>query len=89
MSVIPKKAAYRVKYTIEDENTWYFSYARAEVKFDVAWKKKLFKTSYSTMSEIAITDRSNEPAGKIPMNERLKRSLVLEELVYVFFKNFT
>ncbi|MDA3822119.1 MAG: carboxypeptidase-like regulatory domain-containing protein [Bacteroidales bacterium] len=84
MSVKPKRAAYRAKYTI-DNDTWYFSYARAEVKFDVSWNKKLFKTSYSTMSEIAITNRSDEVAVKIPMTERFKRSLVLDELVYVFF----
>lgn len=84
MSVIPEKAVYRAKYTIDD-NRWYFSYARAEVKFDVAWSKKLFKTSYSTMSEIAITDRSSEMAVKFPMKERYKRSSVLDELVYIFF----
>jgi hypothetical protein len=84
MSVIPERAAYRAKYTIE-EDRWYFSYARAEVKFDVDWDKKLFKTSYATMSEIAITDRSEMAADKFPTRERFKRSQVLDELVYVFF----
>lgn len=84
MSVYPERAAYRAKYTIE-ENTWYFSYARAEVKFDVDWDKKLFKTSYSTMSEIAITDRSENLAEKFPTKERFKRSEVLDDLVYIFF----
>ena len=55
------------------------------MKFEVDWDKKLFKTSYATMSEIAITDRSSEPAVKFPSKERFKRSLVLEDLVYVFF----
>ncbi|MEX0987773.1 MAG: carboxypeptidase-like regulatory domain-containing protein [Bacteroidales bacterium] len=85
MTVIPEKAVYKAKYTIEDDNTWYFSYARAEVKFDVKWDKKLFKTSYSTMSEIAITDRNDKPAEKFTLKERYKRSQVLDELVYVFF----
>lgn len=84
MSVIPERAAYRAKYTIED-NRWYFSYARAEVKFKVDWDKKLFNTSYSTMSEIAITDRNDVVADKFPTKERFKRSQVLDELVYVFF----
>jgi hypothetical protein len=89
MKVIPEKAAYMVKYTVEDDNTWYFSYARAEAKFNVFWKKKLFRTTYSTMSEIAITDRSEEPANKFPMKERFKKSLILDELVYIFFdQNF-
>lgn len=85
MKVQPEKAAYRVKYTIEDDNKWYFSYARAEVKFDVAWDRKLFKTSYTAMSEIAITDRSEVNVEKIPSRERFKQSQILDDLVYVFF----
>jgi len=89
VNVIPERAAYRTKYTIEDDNSWYFSYARAEVKFDVKWDRKLFKTQYSTMSEIAITVRQEETVGKFPIRERYKRSQVLDELVYVFFdQNF-
>ncbi|MEX0982131.1 MAG: carboxypeptidase-like regulatory domain-containing protein [Bacteroidales bacterium] len=85
MKVIPERAVYMVKYTIEDNLTWYFNYARAEVKFDVKWDKKLFKTSYVAMSEIAITDRNDKPAERFRYRERFKRSQVLEELVYVFF----
>lgn len=85
VNVIPEKAAYRTKYTIEDDNTWYFSYARAEVKFDVKWDRKLFKTQYSTMSEIAITDRQEQGVEKFPVKDRYRRSQVLDELVYVFF----
>ncbi len=85
LTVIPDRAAYRTKYTIESDSTWYFSYARAEVKFDVKWEKKLFKTQYNTMSEIAITERNDKPAEKIPYKERYKRSQVLDDLVYVFF----
>jgi len=85
VNVIPERAAYRTKYTIEEGNRWYFSYARAEVKFDVKWDRKLFKTQYSTMSEIAITDRQEETVDRIPVKERYRRSQVLDELVYVFF----
>jgi len=88
MSVIPKRAIYRSKYTIQD-NIWYFSYARAEVKFDVDWDKRLFNTSYSTMSEIAITGKSKDDVEKFVNKERFKRTQVLESLVYVFFdQNF-
>ena len=85
MNIMPQRAAYRVKYTIEDDSTWYFSYARAEVKFDVKWDRKLFKTSYVAMSEIAITDRNDKPAERFSYRERYKRSQVLDELVYVVF----
>jgi hypothetical protein len=85
MNVMPERAVYKVKYTIEDNSKWYFSYARAEVKFDVKWDKKLFKNSYVTMSEIAITDRNDQPAERFDYKERYKRSQVLDDLVYVFF----
>lgn len=84
MSIIPEKAVYRAKYTIED-NQWYFSYARAEVKFKVDWKRKLFNTTYSTMSELAITDRTHQGIEKFARKERFKSSDVMNEKVYIFF----
>ncbi len=84
MSILPERAAYRAKYTIE-ENRWYFSYARAEVKFKVNWKKKFFNTTYSTMSELAITDRTYEGIEKFAGKERFRSNDVLNEKVYIFF----
>ena len=84
MSILPERAAYRAKYTIE-ENRWYFSYARAEVKFKVNWKKKFFNTTYSTMSELAITDRTYEGIEKFASKERFKSRDILNEKVYIFF----
>ena len=84
MNIIPERAAYRAKYTIE-EDRWYFSYARAEVKFKVNWKKKLFNTTYSTMSELAITDRTYEGIEKFAGRERFKSKDILNEKVYIFF----
>ena len=85
MSIIPERAAYRAKYTIE-ENRWYFSYARAEVKFKVNWKKKLFNTTFSTMSELAITDRTYEGIEKFAGKERFRSNDILNEKVYIFFE---
>lgn len=84
MSILPERAAYRAKYTIE-ENKWYFSYARAEVKFKVNWKKKFFNTTYSTMSELAVTDRTYEGIEKFASKDRFKSNDVLNEKVYIFF----
>lgn len=84
MTIIPERAAYRAKYTIE-ENRWYFSYARAEVKFKVNWRKKLFNTTYTTMSEVAITDRTYEGIEKFAAKERFKRNDIMGEKVFIFF----
>jgi hypothetical protein len=84
MSIIAERAAYRAKYTIE-ENRWFFSYARAEVKFKVNWKKKLFNTTYTTMSEVAITDRTYEGIEKFAAKERFKRNDIMGDKVFIFF----
>ncbi|RPI46473.1 MAG: carboxypeptidase-like regulatory domain-containing protein [Bacteroidetes bacterium] len=84
MSITPERAVYRAKYTI-DENSWFFSYARAEVRFKVDWKKKLFNTTFTTMSELAVTDRTYEGIEKFAARERFKNSDVMDEKVYVFF----
>ena len=71
MKVSPDMASYRVKFR-EQEGKWYFAYARAEVKLKLKWKKKLFNPSYTTMSEIAITDRTDEEVIKFNSRERIK-----------------
>lgn len=84
MTITPERAVYRAKYTI-DENRWYFTYARAEVRFKVDWKKKLFNTNFTTMSELAITDRTYEGIEKFAAKERFRPTDVMDEKVYIFF----
>jgi hypothetical protein len=80
MSVVPELASYMVKYR-EQEGKWYFSYSRAEVKFTVKWKKRLFNTNYTTMSEIAVTDRTDQEVIKFTGKERIKpNDIFLEEV---------
>jgi hypothetical protein len=83
MQVTPENATYRVKYR-EQDGKWYFAYSRAEVKFKVNWKKRLFHTYYTTMSEIAITDRTNEEVIKIAGKDKLRYNDVFSEQVEAF-----
>jgi len=83
MEVTPEIASYRVKYRQQD-GKWYFAYSRAEVKFKVNWKRKLFNTYYTTMSEIAVTDRTNEEVIKFAGKEKLRYSDVFTEKVGAF-----
>jgi hypothetical protein len=83
MQVTPEIATYRVKYR-EQDGKWYFAYSRAEVKFKVNWKRKLFNTFYTTMSEMAITDRTNEEVVKFAGKEKLRYSDVFSEQVEAF-----
>ncbi len=80
MNVTPEIATYRTKYRAQD-GKMYFAYSRAEVRFKVNWKKKLFNTNYTTMSEIAVTDRTTEEVIKIPREEKIRYSDVFSEKV--------
>lgn len=83
MRVTPETASYRVKFR-EQGNKWYFAYSRAEVKFKVKWDKKLFNSHYTTMSEIAITDRTDDEVVKFVPRERLKKGDIFTEELAAF-----
>jgi len=83
MEVTPEIATYRTKYR-EQDGKWYFEYSRAEVKFKVDWKKKLFNTYYTTMAEIAVTDRTAEEVIKFAGKDKLRYTDVFTEKVSAF-----
>ncbi len=83
MEVTPEVASYRTRYR-EQDGKWYFAYSRAEVKFKVNWKKKLFNTFYTTMSEIAVTARTTEEVIKIAGKEKIRPTDVFSEQVEAF-----
>jgi len=83
MKVTPEIATYRTKYR-EQGGKWHFAYSRAEVKFKVNWNKKLFNTYYTTMSEIAVTDRTDQEVIKFAGKDKIKYSDVFSEKVGAF-----
>jgi hypothetical protein len=83
MQVTPELASYMVKYR-EQNGKWYFAYSRAEVKFKVNWKKKLFSTNYTTMAEIAVTDRTDQEVIKFAGKDKIKYSDVFSDKVSAF-----
>jgi len=84
--VIPVFTHYMVKYR-EQDGKWYFNYAKGEVKFRVKWEKKMFSTNYTTVLEIAITDRSTENVERFKTSKRFKSSQVFTETVAAFTDN--
>jgi CarboxypepD_reg-like domain len=83
VNVTPEVATYRTKYR-EQNGKWYFEYSRAEVKFKVDWKKRLFHTYYTTMSEIAVTDRTAEEVIKFAGKDKLKYTDIFSDKVASF-----
>jgi CarboxypepD_reg-like domain len=83
MKITPEVATYRTKYR-EQNGKWYFAYSRAEVKFKVDWHKKLFNTYYTTMSEIAVTDRTDQEVIKFANKDKIRTTDVFSEKVSSF-----
>lgn len=84
VKLLLEKAVYKIMYK-EKDGKWFFNYANGYANFNLKWDKKLFKTKYTTLIEIAVTDRVNENVEKIKFKERFKRSDKLIEQVSDFY----
>lgn len=80
----PTGTNYLVTYKKVD-NKYYLNYMRSEIKFRADWRKRIFKTYYTIMSEMAITERNFENVNKIPFKESFKPNLVLADKVNEYF----
>ena len=83
MKITPENTAYLVKYSLSGDK-WHFAYSRAEVTFKVNWDKKLFNTNYSTVTEMAITDRTDEDVLKFSAREKMRPTDIFNEEVSAF-----
>lgn len=63
---------------------WYLSHARTELIMAIRWKKKLFRSTYTTVSEMAVTDIDYENIMKFRYRESSRRDDVFAEQVSDF-----
>ncbi len=88
VDVEPLSAKYYVNYT-EKNGKWYFNYARGDVKFKCDWDKKLFNTTYTTTSEIAVTDRSTDNIDHFKNREVIKfGDVFIDQVSYFYNEDF-
>lgn len=64
---------------------YHINYMRSEVKFRADWRKRIFKTNYTIMSEMAITERNFDNVNKITFKESFKPNLILADRVNEYF----
>lgn len=86
MQVTAESAKYVVDF-VEQNGKWYFNYSSTEVQFKVRWKRRffgLFSSTYTIFSEMAITDRYEEPVQKFPRKDRIRSTDVIAEKVEYF-----
>ena len=76
-------ANYLVKYRYT-ENKWHLNYVRTELEMRVNWDKKLFRSVYSTMSEMATTNIDTKNIEKYKYRETTKFGDIFSEQVSDF-----
>jgi len=83
MSVDVNNANYLVSYR-QIDGTWHLNYVRTELMFTVRWKKKLFRSRFTTMTEMAVTDLETRDITKYKFRETTKRSDIFVDQVSNF-----
>lgn len=67
------------------EGKSYLNYIRNELKFKCDWKRKLFSTHYTIVSEMVVTESQEQNVTAIPYKVSFKRGQVLSDKVTDFF----
>ena len=81
----PNSLNYLVTYR-QDGDKYYLNYVRAELRFSCDWKRKLFATNFTVVSELVMTDREDAPPhGNIPYRESFTKNQVLSDKVQDFY----
>ena len=83
MKVDVMNADYRVNYRLT-EGKWVFSYARSEANFRVRWQRKLFRSNYYTVSEMAVTDINPRDVVKFKYRETTRPDDILTDKISYF-----
>ncbi len=84
LKFVPTSTSYLVTYK-EQSGKYYINYVRNEIKFTCNWKKRIFKTSYTVMSEMAVTERKTENVEKFAAKDAFKQYTVLADKVNEYF----
>lgn len=79
----PLEVAYLVSYKERDGLT-YLNYIRNGVRFKCDWKRKLFSTTYTIISEMVVTDSEENNITGIPYRMAFKESQSLSDKVENF-----
>lgn len=78
------RAAYHVNYLLRD-GVWYLGYSRVELDVQVDWRRRLFKTNYESVMEMAVTDWSTEVGPNWSRSgTRLRPTVVIADAVKGF-----
>ena len=76
----PKLLSMTIAYTTDGQGITRMSYLRNEMRFNCDWKRRLFASTYTTVSEMVVTDRL--AAGRDAKRPRGRSSFGLKDRFY-------
>lgn len=80
----PQGLSYLVTYRRQGDR-YFLNYIRAEFKFRCDWKRRLFATNYTVVSEMVVTNRVDNPLENISYKESFHNSDVLSDKILDFY----
>jgi hypothetical protein len=87
LKVRPLSAAYKVSYK-SDGKKFYLSMIRADVRFRVRKRKKLFGNEFRTISDMAVTNLQTEQAGRFRSRETTNTGDIFADLLGGYDREF-
>ncbi len=78
-----EKANYLVNYRFNN-GKWYLAYVRTELVIGVKWKKKLFRSRYTSLSEMAVTNIDPENITRYRFRETTRSSDIFVDQISDF-----
>lgn len=80
----PEKIEYLVNY-VEQNGKSYLNYVRCDIRFQCDWRRKLFSTNYTVLSEMAVTDFRATPSVQISSKNAFSKKEVFSDNASLFF----
>jgi hypothetical protein len=80
----PEDVSYLVTYKTIDGIS-YLNYVQNEVRFKCDWKRKLFSTGYTIVSEMVVTDKREDNVSCISHKDSFNKNQVLSDKVRSFY----
>ena len=80
----PRELSFILNYS-ERDGVSRLSYYRALLRFDCDWRKRLFRTGYTAVNELVVTDIRPGPAVPVPRAEQFSVQEILTDRAADFF----
>lgn len=84
----PEEISYLVTYK-QENGVSYLNYIRNVIRFKCDWKRRLFSTNYTVVSEVVVTDKQLQNVSAIPHKMAFSPKTILSDKVGSFYdENF-